>query len=121
VGLLEQSRAAAIHTFSVADHATVAAVAESASLAADAGLQFVPGIGVTSVHRGKDVHVLGYFFDPDSPDLLSFLAANCAGRLRCAREMADKLAALGVPIDIDALIAQHVRAGLGSVRRCSPR
>jgi len=103
--LVDQIRAAGIHTFSVADHDTVAAVAESASLAADAGLQFVPGIEVTAVHRGKDVHVLGYFFDPDSPDLLSFLAASCADRLRRAREMADKLAALGVPIDIDALIA----------------
>ena len=76
--LVEQIRAAGIHTFAVADHDTVAAVAESATLAADAGLQFVPGIEVTAVHRGKDVHVLGYFFIPTR-------RTSCHFSLRAAR------------------------------------
>jgi cellulase/cellobiase CelA1 len=57
---------------------------------------------------GTRTHTCRHFFDPYSSDLLSFLAASCA------HEIVDKLAALGVPIDIDALIAQHGRAGIGS-------
>lgn len=104
--LVRQVLAAGIHTFAVADHDTVAALAETRALAASAGLRFVAGIEITAVHRGKDVHVLGYFFDPASARLLEFLAASCSDRLRRALEMGEKLASLGVPIDVDALVAQ---------------
>lgn len=102
--LIRQLRAAGIDTFAIADHDTVAAVAETADLAVRAGLRFIPGVEITAVHRRKDVHVLAYFVDAGSPALRSFFEASCADRLRRARAMGEKLAELGVPVDIDALI-----------------
>jgi predicted metal-dependent phosphoesterase TrpH len=112
--LLDQVRAVGIDTFAIADHDTMASVAETADLAARAGLRFIAGVEITAVHRRKDVHVLGYFCDPASPTLRSFLADSCADRLRRAREMGEKLAELGVAVDIDALIASS--GGLNSGR-----
>ncbi len=102
--LIRQLRAAGVDTFAIADHDTMAAVAETADLAGRAGLRFIPGVEITAVHRNKDVHVLAYFVDCAMPALRSFFEASGADRLRRARAMGEKLADLGVPVDIDALI-----------------
>ena len=104
--LLTRLGAAGIRTFAVADHDTVAAVADARRLAADAGLECVSGIEITAVYNGKDVHVLGYYFDERSPALLAFLEDSRADRLRRARVMCEKLAALGAPVDFDDLLAR---------------
>jgi predicted metal-dependent phosphoesterase TrpH len=95
--------AAGIGTFAVTDHDTVAALAEVARLAFDAGVTFVPGIEITAVDRGKDVHVLGYFVDASCPALLNALQASRLDRLRRGRRMCEKLTAAGAPMDFDAL------------------
>jgi predicted metal-dependent phosphoesterase TrpH len=103
--LVRQVQTAGIDTFAVTDHDTVAALAVASASARAAGLRFVPGIEVTTVHEGRDVHVLGYFVDPDSAPLLGFLAASRADRVRRARAIAERLHALGAPIDVEAIIA----------------
>jgi hypothetical protein len=104
--LVARIRALGIHTFAVTDHDTVAGVAPAAAAAAAAGLRFVPGIEITAVHNQKDVHMLGYFVDHESPTFLAFLADSLADRLRRARRMSEKLAELGVPIDIDRIVEE---------------
>jgi 3',5'-nucleoside bisphosphate phosphatase len=102
VGLV---RDAGIRTFAVADHDTVAAVAETAQLARGGGLTCIPALEITAVHEGRDVHVLGYFVDCDDAALLAFLDDSRRDRLRRARTMCQRLAELGAPIDADALVA----------------
>jgi 3',5'-nucleoside bisphosphate phosphatase len=102
--LLDQVRRAGIDTFAVADHDTVGAVGEAMALASEAGLHCISAVEITAVHEGKDVHVLGYFVDIESPSLLAFLEDGRIDRLRRARAMSDRLAALGVPIDMDKLL-----------------
>jgi hypothetical protein len=104
--LVARVRALGIDTCAVTDHDTVAGVAPTAALAAAAGLRFVPGIEITAVHNQKDVHMLGYFVDHTAPAFLSFLAESLADRLRRARLMSEKLAELGVPIDIDRIVEE---------------
>jgi predicted metal-dependent phosphoesterase TrpH len=65
----------------------------------------VPGVEVTAVHDGHDVHVLGYFLDTGSPALVRLLQDVRAARDGRAREIADRLAGAGVPIDVDALLS----------------
>lgn len=96
---------AGIRTMSVTDHDTVGALGEASAFAARAGLEFVPGIEVTAVADGRDVHVLGYFLDPSAPMLPAFLSSQRYERVERAREIAARLAALGAPIDIDGIIA----------------
>ena len=96
---------AGIRTMSVTDHDTVAGLPEARTAATAAGMTFVPGIEITAVHEGRDIHVLGYFFDPEDAELSAFLTRARADRARRLGEIADKLSALGRAIDVEALIA----------------
>lgn len=89
---------------SVTDHDTVAAIAEAGAEASTRGIRVVPGIEITSVADGRDVHMLGYFFDPNHAPLLAFLEGQRALRVSRVREIGARLAALGMPIDVEALV-----------------
>ena len=102
--LVAACRAAGLTVVGVADHDTMAAVPEMTEAAREAGIGVVPGIEITAAWQGRDIHVLGYFLDRRSPDLLAFLDAQRADRIRRARLVAQRLEALGAPIDAEALI-----------------
>jgi 3',5'-nucleoside bisphosphate phosphatase len=106
---------AGIRTFSVTDHDTVAAAAEVAGLARSAGMAFVPGIEITSVHQGRDVHVLGYFIDPRDGPFGEFLERQRADRVRRLTDMVDRLAEIGKPVNREKVLAS--KEGGGSLGR----
>src|SRR5688572_13315270 len=101
--LVARAQAAGVRVLSVTDHDTVAACDAARVACETAGIEFVPGIEITAIREGVDVHVLGHFVDPDSPDLLAFLAEQRTRRLDRAREIVARLAALGMPLDADAI------------------
>ena len=105
--LVRACREAGITTMAVTDHDTTAAIREVAREAERAGIAMVPGIEITAAWRGSDIHVLGYFFDPESPALRAFLDEQIADRIRRARAVGERLASLGVPIDMEALIVRN--------------
>jgi predicted metal-dependent phosphoesterase TrpH len=69
----------------------------------------VPGIEISAVADGRDVHVLGYFIDTASAGLIEFLGRQREDRLRRVRLMGERLAALGAPIDIEPILADAAR------------
>lgn len=103
--LVERAKAVGITTLAVADHDTMAAVPAASAAARAAGLDFLPGIEITAVHAGKDVHVLGYFLDPATPGLAELMADQRSRRVARAREIGDRLARLGAAIDVEELLA----------------
>jgi 3',5'-nucleoside bisphosphate phosphatase len=105
-GLVRACRGAGITAMAVTDHDTTAAVSSAEAAAREAGIGFVAGIEITAAWNGRDIHVLGYFIDPESPGLTGFLAGQIRDRIRRARAVGDRLAALGAPIDMEALVAR---------------
>jgi predicted metal-dependent phosphoesterase TrpH len=103
--LVARAASAGLTTISVTDHDTVAAIDEVTSLAAASGIRVVPGIEITAVDQGRDVHMLGYFFDPASEGLAGFLVNQRELRVARVREIAARLAALNLFIDVEALVA----------------
>lgn len=108
--LVERAVAAGITTLSVTDHDTTAGLDEARAAATARGAAFVDGIEITAVHGGRDVHLLGYFLDPAAGPLQAFLTRQREDRIRRVREILDRLAALGLPLDARAVLA---RAGEG--------
>jgi predicted metal-dependent phosphoesterase TrpH len=94
---------------SVTDHDTTAGWAEAAEAASRAGIDFIAGIEITAVLDGADVHVLGYFPSRSVPLLEHFLGEQRADRFRRVREMAARLAALGMPLDLDETLRAIAR------------
>jgi 3',5'-nucleoside bisphosphate phosphatase len=102
--LVARAAAAGVAVLSVTDHDTVAAHEAVRSACDSAHIEFVPGIEITAIQDGVDVHVLGYFIDAESPALLGFLAEQHLRRADRAREIIARLAALGMPLDADAIL-----------------
>jgi hypothetical protein len=102
--LVREVAAAGVTTMAVTDHDTTAAVAAVAAAARATGIRFVPGIEITAVHARRDVHILGYFFDPDHAELVAFLAGQRDDRRRRLLDIAGRLADLGVGVDVAAVI-----------------
>jgi len=106
-----------IRTMSVTDHDTMAAVPRAAAAAKELGMTFIPGIEITSVHGGRDVHVLAYFLSDLTEELRELLAKQRTNRLERAQSIADRLAAAGAPIDVDALMEAGAALGGKSLAR----
>ena len=105
--LIADLQAAGISIAAVTDHDTTAAIDTVTTLGRPHGIRVIPGIEITAVHQDEDVHTLGYGFDPQHPGLVAFLETQRADRKRRLEEMAARLAAVGAPVDLDAMIASQ--------------
>ena len=115
--LVARAAAAGVHVLGLTDHDTLAGCAAAAAACARAKITFVPGIEVTAVADGADIHVLGYFVQTNSPALLSFLSEQRQRRVNRVREMVGRLAAHGIALDADAILAPAVTDSSKSVGR----
>jgi predicted metal-dependent phosphoesterase TrpH len=102
--LVARAAAAGVTVLSVTDHDTVDACEAVAHACADAAIAFVPGIEITATRGDVDVHVLGYFLDPQAPDLKLFLAEQRRRRIDRVRRMIARLETLGIRLDADAIL-----------------
>jgi 3',5'-nucleoside bisphosphate phosphatase len=107
--LVFRARAAGLSIISITDHDTTAGSDAARAVAHDAGLQLIPGIEISAVADGRDVHVLGYFIDTASASLRGFLDRQRQDRVRRVAEMGDRLSALGCPIDVAPILAAAAR------------
>jgi len=117
VELVNRAAGAGLTVLAVTDHDTTAAVSDVQRLATARGIEALAGIEVTAVEGGRDVHVLGYFLDPDEPALMQFLNAQRERRVVRVRLIAARLAELGVPIDLPALLDEAQRQSGRSIGR----
>jgi len=101
VQLVADVVALGITTIAVTDHDTTGAWDDVSAAAQAAGVVCVPGIEITAVAAGRDVHMLGYFFDGRHAELVTFLERQRTDRLRRVKEIGERLDRLGVPVDIE--------------------
>ena len=83
------------------DHDTVEGCERAAAACSSARIDFVPGAELTADQNGTEVHILGYFLDITSPDLLRETAKFQTVRQDRIREMVARLNALNVPLQVD--------------------
>lgn len=79
--------------FALTDHDTIDGWDEAREAADTAGIDFLPGIEVTTKHDWHSRHLLGYGIDPAAGELFEALAEVRSSRLGRAREMVRRIAA----------------------------
>lgn len=87
-----------VQALAITDHDTMAGWEEAIAAAAPLNLEIVPGLELSTVYNGRSMHILGFY--PDEDKLRSPLQERVEGRKRRARAMAEKLEALGFPIEL---------------------
>ena len=105
--LIDQIRLAGIGLFAVTDHDSVGGLAETAALAREVGLRFIPGVEICSTLYGRCFHILGYGIDAGAPDLLRLLRHNTEMMEQADEDSIRKLIAQGLPIDYEEYQAYH--------------
>ena len=103
--LVKAASVAGIQVMAVTDHDSVDGIRDAERAASDLPIQVIPGIEVSASLDGDDVHVLGYFLDPDDRVLREALSRLQEGRVTQARSMVERLAELGRPLDWDRVMA----------------
>lgn len=104
--LIDLARSSGLSAIAVTDHDTLGGLAEAESAGARAGIEFVPGVELSVEDDGGRFHLLGYLIDPTDADLANALVTIRESRLQRNMEMADKMAALGIPVTMDDVRAQ---------------
>ena len=97
----------------ITDHDTVSALAVARPEAARLGIELIGGVEWTAELDGREVHILGHFVRDDDPAVLAASARLRAARVERLAAMADRLAALGLSVDLEGLRRAFPRATLG--------
>ncbi|EST23403.1 phosphoesterase [Streptomycetaceae bacterium MP113-05] len=95
--LVRNAAAAGLDVVALTDHDTVAGHDEALG-ALPAGLTLVTGIELSCRLNGVPLHMLGYLFDPEEPELARERELVRDDRVPRARAMVEKLRGLGVPV-----------------------
>jgi 3',5'-nucleoside bisphosphate phosphatase len=102
--VMARARARGLDVVALTDHDTVAGHDE-ARAALPPGLTLVPGMELSCTLDGRSLHLLAYLFDPAYPALAEATASLRDDRIRRARVMVAKLAALGTGVTWEQVTA----------------
>ncbi|MGH2425861.1 MAG: PHP domain-containing protein [bacterium] len=110
--LVEKARQAGVEVLAVCDHDSTEGVDAAVAAGKRSGVEVIPAVEInTDVDQGE-VHVLGYFLDHREGWLQEFLRKLRDGRVNRARQMVEKLNALGIKIDF-ARVRELARGAIG--------
>ena len=87
----------------VTDHDTVEAIPRARAAAAG-HLELVPGIEMSTAYEGADLHILGYYINPEHGPLLERLAGFQVERRRRTQAIIERLRELGVPVELEEVL-----------------
>lgn len=111
------AKEAGLSAIAITDHDTVAGVAEALLEGEKLGVIVVPGVEVSTVAAGTDIHILGYYTNNDDEKWLSRLASLRGVRDQRNEMIVDKLNELGISLTMDdVLAAAHGDRTIDSLR-----
>jgi predicted metal-dependent phosphoesterase TrpH len=87
-----------LDVLALTDHDTIAGYPAAERMGRELDVQVLPGIEVSSTHDGRDVHILGYYVDPDAAPLRRHADRALRRREERMREMLARLVDQGVTI-----------------------
>ena len=108
------ARAAGLSAIAITDHDNLDALPIAQPPAAQAGIELILGIEMSSSSEGDEVHLLGFFLDPAHAGLREHLSRQHARRIERVREMVRGLNRVGLAINAEEVYAL---AGEGTVGR----
>ncbi|RKX24624.1 MAG: hypothetical protein DRP45_07805 [Candidatus Zixiibacteriota bacterium] len=89
--------------FSITDHDTLEGYRQTYQYLKNGDPELVPGVELSAIENGEDMHMLAYMFDPDNRAFNDCLEEFQETRRRRGRLMVEKLNALGLEITFEAV------------------
>jgi hypothetical protein len=111
--VVDLARRAGLAAVAVTDHDTLGGVAAAREAADGSSLEIVPGVEITSEHRRRELHLLGYFVALDHVGLTAALEDIRRHRVERFREMIERLRGHGVSLAEEEQCVQGSPEALG--------
>ena len=92
-----------VSALSLTDHDTMGGVEEALLAGMEYGVEVVPGLELSVVHKKKPLHILGYWMDPAHGELSAALTVLQRSRNHRNEEIIAKLRALGIDASVQEL------------------
>lgn len=102
-----------LKAIALTDHDTMAGLQEAGEAAELMGISVVPGIEISGEYQGKEVHVLGYFLDPEAQMLKDYIQWVGQSRKTRNEKILEKLQKKGYDITLEQLEEKFPGATLG--------
>jgi predicted metal-dependent phosphoesterase TrpH len=105
--VVRMAQEAELAAVAITDHDTTEGIVRALAEGERIGITVIPGIEISSVAAGQDIHVLGYYMNIADNELQERLRELRAVRDRRNEMIAAKLNELGIPLDLKSVYAQH--------------
>ena len=112
--LIDYCHQQGVSAIAITDHDNIDAFEEGREHAQERGIEYIPGVEVSSSSEGHDIHILGYYYDPTHLRLNRTLISLRERRRSRAQEIVRRLAKHGVEVSYEKLLQ---RSSGGSVGR----
>jgi predicted metal-dependent phosphoesterase TrpH len=106
--LIKRASDEGLRAVGITDHDSIDGIDEAVAEGNRLGVEVVPGVELSSHYNGKDVHILGYYFDPRCPNLAEYLKLFRHERYKRAEKMIQNLNDTGVHLKISE-VAEKAR------------
>lgn len=97
---------AGLGAIAITDHDTVSGVAEALAAGLELGIEVVPGVEISTVAGGQDIHVLGYYIQIDNEQFLQRLASLRETRDTRNTMIIERLQQLGLDITMAEVLRE---------------
>jgi predicted metal-dependent phosphoesterase TrpH len=112
--LIEEASAAGLTALAITDHDTVSGYRKAKDHAAKCQIELIPGIELSASIGSEEIHILGYFIEPEHLLLKAYLEKHVQAREARACAIIENLNHFGHEIEIDNILAY---AGNGVIAR----
>jgi 3',5'-nucleoside bisphosphate phosphatase len=102
--VVELAVQAGLAAIAITDHDTISGIAEAQEKGQQLGIEVIPGVEISTVAAGQDIHVLGYHMDIHDRLFLQRLEELRQVRERRNQLMIEKLRELGMNVTLEEVV-----------------
>jgi predicted metal-dependent phosphoesterase TrpH len=99
--MVKEAKASGLKAVGIVDHDTIEGIVPAIEAGKIEDVEIVPGVELSSQCDGRDIHVIGYYFDMESPKFKKYLTLFRKERYKRAEKMVKNLNNLGIHVSMD--------------------
>ncbi len=111
--LVQLAAGAGLYAISITDHDDVQSIGEARAAGQELGVEVIPGVELSTMERGIELHVLGYFIDPECAQLMDYLRFFQEERLKRVHKIVGRLREVGCPVSFESVMRHSARGSVG--------
>ncbi|MDZ7370085.1 MAG: PHP domain-containing protein [candidate division KSB1 bacterium] len=111
--IIEEAQRRGLKAVSITDHDAVAGVEEALTFGSLLGVEVIPGIEISVLHQGVEIHLLGYYIDSSSAAIAGYIELLAESRRERAQKIVQALEKEGINIAYEMVLQKANGAPIG--------